>query len=333
MYHLLSEGDRRSAAAELLRVLKPGGMVFAAFLNRLAVLRVAVDQDLPFFTSYTFDLVERWYDEGVFISPIAGIFTDTFSMHPREVPPFMEGTGFQTVDLVSSQSIAADRQKHLSQFKENQPELYPWVLERLIESANDPTTSVRDSICSTSDGSVTSRQDLRRLRPGARTRGCRAGRRLRRYGVCAVSAPGDARTGEADRGQSRQGRRATPTSTDANGVEAALGGRRPLVVGVFADQDADTINAICDDVRPRPRAALRLGALGGLRAHPPPDLQVHEGPRRRDRARPDGARPRGRDRAPRPLCRGDLRRNGQDARLECRLRNREADARRCSPAA
>ena len=40
----------------------------------------------------------------------------------------------------------------------------------------------------------------------------------------------------------------TPSSTDANGVEAALSRRRPLVVGVFADQDADTINAICDDV-------------------------------------------------------------------------------------
>ena len=40
----------------------------------------------------------------------------------------------------------------------------------------------------------------------------------------------------------------TPSDTDANGVEAALSRRRPLVVGVFADQDADTINAICDDV-------------------------------------------------------------------------------------
>lgn len=32
------------------------------------------------------------------------------------------------------------------------------------------------------------------------------------------------------------------------GVEAALRGRKPLLVGVFADQDADTINAIADEV-------------------------------------------------------------------------------------
>jgi phosphoribosylanthranilate isomerase len=32
------------------------------------------------------------------------------------------------------------------------------------------------------------------------------------------------------------------------GIEAALRGRRPLLVGVFADQDADTINGIAEDV-------------------------------------------------------------------------------------
>jgi phosphoribosylanthranilate isomerase len=39
-----------------------------------------------------------------------------------------------------------------------------------------------------------------------------------------------------------------PAAPDADGVEAALRQRRPLVVGVFADQDADTVNAICEDV-------------------------------------------------------------------------------------
>jgi phosphoribosylanthranilate isomerase len=39
-----------------------------------------------------------------------------------------------------------------------------------------------------------------------------------------------------------------PAGTDAESVEATLNRRRPLIVGVFADQDADTINGICDDV-------------------------------------------------------------------------------------
>jgi phosphoribosylanthranilate isomerase len=39
-----------------------------------------------------------------------------------------------------------------------------------------------------------------------------------------------------------------PLAADAGGIEEALGKRRPLIVGVFADQDADTINAISADV-------------------------------------------------------------------------------------
>jgi phosphoribosylanthranilate isomerase len=46
----------------------------------------------------------------------------------------------------------------------------------------------------------------------------------------------------------KEGEGVPPTGTDANGLEGALNRRRPLVVGVFADQDADTINDICDDV-------------------------------------------------------------------------------------
>lgn len=139
LYHLLGEDDRSAAAAELLRVLKPGGTVFAAFLNRLQILRVVLDQDIPFFTPYTFDLVKRWHEEGVFISPVPGIFTDSYAFHPSDVVPFMESSGFQTLDFISSQSIAADRQKDLAAFAERQPELYPWVMENLIELANEPT--------------------------------------------------------------------------------------------------------------------------------------------------------------------------------------------------
>ena len=120
-------------------MVKPGGPVFAAFLNRLQVLRVAIDQDIPFFTPFTFDMVKQWHDEGFLVMPVAGIFTDAYSMQPSEVTPFMERVGFQTIDLVSSQSIAGDRQKHLALFKERQPTLYPWVMERLIEMANEPS--------------------------------------------------------------------------------------------------------------------------------------------------------------------------------------------------
>jgi len=59
------ERDGRVDRGRGRRVARPGAPVFVAFLNRLQVLRVAVNQDMPIFTPYTFDLVKRWHEEGV----------------------------------------------------------------------------------------------------------------------------------------------------------------------------------------------------------------------------------------------------------------------------
>jgi ubiquinone/menaquinone biosynthesis C-methylase UbiE len=137
MYHIMEDSDRAAAAKELHRVLKPGAAVFAAFLNRLQVLRVAVNQDIPLFTPFTFDMVQKWH-QGVLDFPIPGTFNLAYLYHPADIAPFMEEAGFQTLELVSSQSLAGDVQRHLALFAERQPELYPWVMHELIELANEP---------------------------------------------------------------------------------------------------------------------------------------------------------------------------------------------------
>jgi len=140
LYHLIEEADRRQAVSELSRVLKPGGAVFAAFLNRLQTLRVAVNQDIPFFTPYTADIVKRYHETGLLDwAGIPGTFNLAYLHHPRDIIPFMEAAGFQTSELISSQSNAADVQKHLALFAERQPELYEWALAEFIEQANEPS--------------------------------------------------------------------------------------------------------------------------------------------------------------------------------------------------
>jgi len=139
MYHLLKESDRQAVAGELFRVLKPSGHAFVAFLNHLSALRAALNQDIPFFTPYTFDIVKRWHYGQVMDFPVAGIFSPAWVVHPRDIPPFMERLGFRTIDLVSSQSVAGDVQAHLALFAERQPELYKWVLDELVKLADDPT--------------------------------------------------------------------------------------------------------------------------------------------------------------------------------------------------
>lgn len=140
LYHLILEEDRQRVASELLRVLKPGGMVFTAFLNRLQTLRVAVNQDIPFFTPYTAEMVKQYHYTGILDwQGIPGTFNLAYLFFPKEVAPFMEGGGFETVELISSQSHMGHIQKHLAQFAERQPELYEWALAEFIEQANEPS--------------------------------------------------------------------------------------------------------------------------------------------------------------------------------------------------
>jgi ubiquinone/menaquinone biosynthesis C-methylase UbiE len=139
MYHLLEESDRQAVAGELFRVLNRGGHAFVAFLNHLGALRAAVNQDIPFFTPYTFDIVKRWHYDHVMDFPVAGIFSPAWVIHPLDVAPFMERSGFGSVEVISSQSVAGDVQGHLALFAERQPELHAWVIDELANIANDPT--------------------------------------------------------------------------------------------------------------------------------------------------------------------------------------------------
>jgi 2-polyprenyl-3-methyl-5-hydroxy-6-metoxy-1,4-benzoquinol methylase len=140
LYHLVEESDRRSVVSELFRVLKPGGRAFVAFLNRLQTLRVAANQDIPFFTPYTADMIKKYHYTGVLDwQGIPGTFNLAYLFHPGEVAPFMESAGFETTELISSQSNGGDIQKHLALFAERQPELYEWLLSEMIEVANEPS--------------------------------------------------------------------------------------------------------------------------------------------------------------------------------------------------
>lgn len=140
MYHLILEDDRRRVVSELGRVLKPGGMVFTTFLNRLQTLRVAVQQDIPFFTPFTADMIKKYHHTGVLDwQGIPGTFNLAYLFFPEEIAPFMEAGGLETVELVASQSHAAHLQKDMALFAKRQPELYDWALAEFIEQANEPS--------------------------------------------------------------------------------------------------------------------------------------------------------------------------------------------------
>lgn len=134
LYHLLDEGDRQAAVAEALRVVRPGGVLFAVFLTRYCVLRwwskhnpQQVLENRPSF--------ELMLSEG-HGRDLPG-FTDAYLEHAAGVVPFMEAAGARTVSLVGCEGVMSmirDRVQALS------GEEWEYFVDLNYRLSTDPST-------------------------------------------------------------------------------------------------------------------------------------------------------------------------------------------------
>lgn len=100
MYHLLKAGERAQALAEARRVLKPGGVLAVAFINRLSRVRHGNPEVLV----RNLEQVKREIATG-FKVDIDGLFTDTYTAHPAEVRPLLEVNGFTFIEMIASEGM------------------------------------------------------------------------------------------------------------------------------------------------------------------------------------------------------------------------------------
>jgi S-adenosylmethionine-dependent methyltransferase len=105
LYHLISADDRRRCIQEAKRVLKPGGVLFAAFINRYGVFVDGASK----YPSDIFERRELW--EGIWRDgvnpPPHDSFTDAYFAMPNEVVPFIEAEGFSTLNLLGLEGIVS----------------------------------------------------------------------------------------------------------------------------------------------------------------------------------------------------------------------------------
>jgi SAM-dependent methyltransferase len=138
-YHLPDAEDRERAAGELARVLRPGGLAFAAFMTRNSFLRrtAAIPDERHHLTQPAF--VARLMQEGVFINDVPGRFTYGYGADPREIAPFLERHGFDTVELLASEGIAWGIQDALAEMSADDPQAYQVMLDIVIRTADNPS--------------------------------------------------------------------------------------------------------------------------------------------------------------------------------------------------
>ena len=105
LYHLLSHTDRVQAIQEAMRVLKPHGRLFAAFITRFAPFRYVANGE-PDWLMGNQEYAQQLLETGVHNQPPT-TFTKAYYVHPREVVPLMENQGLRTLCLIGCEGVVA----------------------------------------------------------------------------------------------------------------------------------------------------------------------------------------------------------------------------------
>lgn len=137
LYHLVSAEDRDQAIGEALRVLRPGGIFFAAFISRYAFL-VDLLKYQPEAVSEFEGRMEPLLTTGVsMVSDDNPGFTDAYFAHPMEIEPLMSAHGLTTLRLAAAEGVMATAEPRLLELPSET--VAQWV-ELCYRLGTDPLT-------------------------------------------------------------------------------------------------------------------------------------------------------------------------------------------------
>ena len=112
LYHLLKYEERVLALQEARRLLKPGGLIFAAFISRFAAFRDAASKGASWVLDRP-DTTERILTTGVDVNEAEG-FTDAYFAHPDEVILLGESAGFETLLRMGCEGAVAGHEAYVN---------------------------------------------------------------------------------------------------------------------------------------------------------------------------------------------------------------------------
>lgn len=138
LYHLQKEDEREAAVNELWRVTKKNGIVFVAFQSRMRMLLTSLLYPQAWKPHDNMASIHSFMDGGIFNHHDKGRFTGAYYYNVEEIKPFMEKSGFETVDLIGSSSIGALVNNEQKQYWKERGE-HRELIDLLVKTAEDPS--------------------------------------------------------------------------------------------------------------------------------------------------------------------------------------------------
>jgi S-adenosylmethionine-dependent methyltransferase len=136
-YHLTEPDARAAAAREIYRVLKKGGLVFAAFMPIYGFLRrtLSLKDERRHLADTQF--MDQLIEKGIFQNDVAGRFNSGFGIPPDQVEPFMQEHGFEKIELLSDSGFASSQAQELAELASENRQAYDRFMQFLVVSAKD----------------------------------------------------------------------------------------------------------------------------------------------------------------------------------------------------
>ncbi|MHA2232089.1 MAG: class I SAM-dependent methyltransferase [Candidatus Hodarchaeales archaeon] len=131
--YLIAKADRNSALNELKRVLKQGGLLVLAVINRYGRLRNRLKES-P-------EMLFQPENESLFVSGVHAAHDknpDNYLFTPLELKSWIESFGFETLDMASCQGLSGGLREVTNRLSQNLEHWKKWV-QLILETSNDPS--------------------------------------------------------------------------------------------------------------------------------------------------------------------------------------------------